>query len=523
MQIKENKLFLLNWIENLILFILVYLPLHTPIMQMLVYRLRFSFYTPLVKDFLILTLICFLLVFNFTQSKEEKGRKYFLNLFNTSNLLLIIFTFLSLISAFFNNSTILTYIINFRYELFSIVLLVQILLFTKLCNQTNNYLINSKFKHIQDKLTKKIFFVYSGYLLVLFFLQFFGYEYLLYILGYAQVNISDVTPLACHFVDSNIPVCSFTGFFSTSYHFAAFLIPYFALTIYYLTRKASFIFANYKTFNLTKINEYIPKLNTVWFANFIWVLLLVNISVNYLLRTNSRYVWFGIINILIATLFFYLLLKKRNILYGLSVNLFNYSVKYIMIICLILPFIISIFYFNQSQSFIQSLNIPNYITKPNTTKGYIEKIQNYNKIISKNPKVLLYGFGPCSSGVCSKEFYTPKENDELNKIANESKSNNFLITNHWFYQIILNNGLLFLLLYLTILLYRPIETLVKYLKLTFDNNSTFKSNESLIFNIYLSISLLTLIYGNLFHNLFESSLVFNFFALLHLFYKDEDN
>lgn len=499
-------------------------------MQFLVYKVGLSFYTPLVKDLLIGALTIILVYFNarFFSSNKVKliSRAFYFTIFLSFGLV-----FFSLISAFVNDVSLFVYFVGFRYELLNVLLLLQLIVFVKIINDQSDYILQSKLNLLQNSLLKIITVYYGILIVVWYFFQFLNYQYILHLLGYASSDSNQIVPNSCQFIDSTVPKCVYDGFFSSSNHFAAYLLPIFACFCYFLLRKIIYIRSRAVNSTSTSFNNLIPRIRSIWFRNFLYNLLIVNVSFNLIVKTGEKFAWLTIVNIVFVSIVCYLIFTQKEVRNRLDNLVKVFVLKYLTVCFIFVPIFLSLFYLPTVNEVFTSLNVPSYISKPTASKDYLDKSALYSKITVNSWQYVFYGYGFCSSGVCSKDFYTTGKESKLVTV-NKSIINNFnlletpLITKNWYWQIFLNNGIFYTLLYIVAVCWFPFEAFIKFVKLRLDNLGKIKflnsDTENKIFNILLSLSLIGILFGNLFSNLFESSVLFNLFALSMVLFKKSE-
>jgi hypothetical protein len=463
-------------ITYLLAFLAVILIFHNLLIQFLVFKLDLPQYIALYKEFLTLLII---ILMSFCISKKVYLERNLIK-FNTflPLILWLILLILMFISSVFNQTEIKWFILGFRLELWWLLFFVISFVYLKL------------FKINFQILNKSLFF---GFVLVSFInilILFFGHVNILSPLGFGsgntETNLKN-TPL-CSQIDFQVSGCRLDGGFSSPNHFAGYLLLILPVLIYNSFSKNSY----FKVFS-----------KFLLILNFVFVFL-----------SFARFSWLALV---VCILFAFLFFLKKLIDENLKVSNFikSYSQKVFSILGFLVIFgglLFAVVIVNLDPNWLIN-KVPVFLAKPSSSIEHYRQTQASLEILKDSNWQICCGFGPSSSGSNPRNYEYPDNPLVKNfgylafKWYLQPSPGGIVLPENWFLQIWLNQGFVYLIFYLMLLII-PVLSLFKAIFLATKNIS--------IWQIITSLAFFAIIFGNFFLHIFESQIISLYWTLIFI-------
>lgn len=352
----------------------------------------------------------------------------------------------------------------------------------------------AKSKPFDISILKKQFWIFRNIICIGFLITtaisfaslIFGQENILSNYGYAT-NTESVglvgNSLVCHTIDYNVPGCRLTGTLSHPIHYAAYLLLVLpVLIVGYISAKNGFSKFSFGLMTITNL---------------------------YLIfETYSRYALLSL-PLLICVLVIYS--QKEN----LSKLKLIFS-KVILVLCLILPLIISLVFVNTKTEDLPSF-LPKSITKPSSTIWHYRHFMAGIKTLEALGPKSITGVGMGQSGSAARTKYQDLQKNTIynvyGKIAYDWNltEESFLLVENWYLQAILNNGWIYGLIYILITLI----PLAGFCKFIFARKFSKENLTDMIFGV----GFFAVIVGNQLEHLWENQTVVMFWVLVYFYSK----
>jgi hypothetical protein len=446
--------------------VLALLPIQNILVQALIVNFNLPLYFALWKEALIFTIALLLLVEILRQPFKIKS-------------LWPIIAFLSLcllsfVSFYINQIPVRIFVLSFRAELFWVGFLATGI----------SYILSVKEFKIDTKLLLKGIYMGFGLISIVFLAVFiFGQINVLTALGFkdswGSFEQSLIYTPICHSIDGGLGGCRLSLGFASPNHLAGYLLLVLPLFLVQLLNKTQ-----YKWIRIV--------------SGFCALIALYAIFLTY-----SRFAWLGILIGLCISLFYFL--DKQ--FYGAKFRIF----KYLQYIAILAPLIGLFGLVNLDPTIFDNPNLPLAVIKPASSLEHYAKTRSSKEIIINNPNRWVLGYGPGQSGTIAKPQYanvleTPlvTENEDI-AIKNGLPIYDLPVPESWYIQVFLNGGILYLIIYLSIILY-PIKYLLRVIK---DKQFNWPI-------LIMGLSLNAILIGNLFLHIWESQVVAIYFVFLSL-------
>lgn len=483
-ELHQDKIyFVLNLVISTLLFLL---PFQTILVQFLINKVGLWSFLALWKEALIVLII---IIFIFDLSKEFFRKISIFNNLKIFKITLIYFASVLLVSAIslFNQIALRDYILGFRFELFWVGFLAITVDWVTLKKADLGIIFNQNFFLIPfyTGLIVSLMLSLTGVMLgVESFYTLLGY-------GYNSSSVDIVLAPTCHVIDytATIKTCRLVGGFSSPNHFSAYLLLITSFLIFQ-------IYKNHK--NLIK-----PLFN----------LCLLTLSLTLIYFSYSRYALVALVVWLMIFLGYFLYIK-----------VYKYSTVFRIIFAIIIAspvlFLISLVSFLNAE-YIQNLSGPVSIIKPSSTTQHYRQKNIAIEIITKNPKNFLIGYGLGQSGPTAQKSYGLDPNRPIIKenyaIADKYTTfrDEIAIPENWYFQVILNGGVIYFLLYVVIIT-QPLKGLFKQI-------ADLGKKEIQWDDIIFGLGFLGVFVGNLFLHVWENQAVSIYFVLVYIYYQLNQN
>lgn len=398
-------------------------------------------------------------------------------------ILIILITIFSFLSSFvFNKSVLKVFFYGFRFEAWWLWFFAVVATWWNTSKQHTNL---TNIKHFYKYLTISIFLGFSFVAVISSSTLIFGPNKILKPLGFGNTKQGLITTAPiCQVIDFGSDDCRLSGTFSTPNHFSGYLIlilPIFIITLSYKIK------ASIKTKKTLHENIYIS------FLSISIVLILVFIYTSY-----SRFALLG----LLAWFSFWFVSKFGKEFIGKKITIFTQSLT------ILIPLFIGIIGINLPVEVTQKL--PLGLGKPSSTIEHQRHTRASLDILKESPKLLVTGLGLGSSGPAAKSEYQnlATENNLYKNFSYISFRwyiipERITIPENWYLQLILNGGVIYFILNMTLILY----VFKNYLN---------KSNNK---NLHISLAFFTIILGNLLLHLWENQTIALYWTIIWIWYE----
>lgn len=455
-------------ISILLCVLVFFLPIQSLLGVFAVNRLGLPVTVLLWKEIIEVIVMAILL---FDIARKLKGASFRVIVDHIWPFLLTVFIIFIIITTSINKIPFLNIVYGFRFELFWVFFLSIFYSWFKLADlETLEYL--------KQKVVRCIYLGFIPVIFISYLTIILGQEKVLGFLGFGISNsklLADI-PIS-HVVDGGgwNNFLRLSGTFTTPNHFAGYLLLIFSFFLY-------------RTF----LERSRTKKLIFSFATFSIIL--------FIFLSFARFAWLALVAWMIILSAYYLV-KNRHLQ------------KLCYIIGLVLPLSIGIIAINLPEEFLQK-SVPSFIAKPSSTAFHARRTFATLEVLSTQPSTLLVGYGLGASGPTAKDQYTLITQNPLYKNNIDTalkyylKPEEIVIPENWFIQLILNGGLIYAILYSVVVLF----PLYKLLKNLFNSRVGIKT-----FEVYILLSLFSIVIGNLFLHLWENQTVAIFYSLLILF------
>lgn len=525
-----------SFIKYLLSILIILLPVQTPIGQFLVYNLKLSGILLLWKEVIVLLIFIIFLVYFYKlliSRKDLDGEKTIWKTFIKSDIAALIWPLLVFIglflwglftSIFINKLPFSIFLLGGRFELWWLGLLAVLCSLNNLMKRYDK----DNLKIIQLKLLSSFYIGFGILSIFTVFTLIFNQSSVLKFLGYSTLSNSEVSPQLCHSIDAGINVCRLSGGFSSPNHFAGYLLIFLPFVIFQLIDKLSILFSKRKDIlkEITTGAKIKEKLAVKWVNRLIYFTIILNFILFFLIKSNSRYSWFGIVAFLsfgILVIIYKRLFWTRNFKFKkIIIN----SLATLFIFLAVAPAFFIFFLTANSKESASSLNLPTFISKPSSSDFHTRRTQATLKILQSNGPQFFLGYGIGASGPVGKlSYYNIKDyplfkNNEYIAYQNGLVGEDLLIPENWYLQLILNGGIFYAIIYIILIGFIPAKNMTALLGDIFRKNDL-KNNQ--IYNGCLSIAIFSIMIGNLFLHIWESQSVSILFAILFFMYKETGN
>lgn len=340
-------------------------------------------------------------------------------------------------------------------------------------------------KHFYKYLTISIFLGFSFVAVISSSTLIFGQNKILKPLGFGNTKQGLVTTAPiCQVIDFGSEDCRLSGTFSTPNHFSGYLIlilPIFIITL------------SYKTKACIKTKKTLHENILISFLSISIFLILIFIYTSY-----SRFALLG----LLAWFLFWFVSKFSKKFIGKKITILTQSLT------ILIPLFIGIIGINLPVEVTQKL--PLGLGKPSSTIEHQRHTGASLDILKESPKILVTGLGLGSSGPAAKSEYQnlATENNLYKNFSYISFRwyiipERITIPENWYLQLILNGGIIYLILNMTLILY------------VFKNHLNKNTNK----NLHISLAFFTIILGNLLLHLWENQTIALYWTIIWIWYE----
>lgn len=429
-------------IKFLIGFQLAILPISNIINQILVSNFNLPSVFFLWKDIL-LVFFTFLSIFEIIKKKEIK----FINLFSLS--IVILLNILAIASTLINQVPLYVSILGYRFELFWITCLGIIFAWT-----------NSSDYNFKKSDFYKYFLIGFWLNVALNFFSFFQKDLINSLIANKNELNYTYALNTCHNIDLDNSFCRLSGNFNHPNHFASYLLLVIPV----------FLFFNRESIKIRLIN---------------YTSIITAIFMLYL--TDSKSNWIGFFILIVSLILFY------------TIKNFAIQTKLLLVISLICIFSSSIFLiFNNDVN-----NVPEFMQKSSSTYEHIILSKTALNIINKDlPRIIVTGYGLGETGTVAKEEYRYFNDSKFFKANENFFYENILpletagITENWYYQLILNGGIIYAILYVALLLFIFLYSknrllLLGFVPLFFVNSVLHTFESSIVVNLLVLLTIIS--------------------------------
>lgn len=307
----------------------------------------------------------------------------------------------------------------------------------------------------------------------------------------------------CHVIDYGSNDCRLSGTFSTPNHFAGYLLLIIPVLV------SVFLIAYNKLRLDLKNNRLTP--DSMWKYKEFWKPVFYGLAsilaVVFLFLTYSRFALLGVFTWLIIPV---VLAYKYKLI---SLNI----LKLFSGLVLAIPLLVAIIGINlPPDSVVQYL--PKALAKPSSTIEHYRHSMASIEVLRNNPEILKYGLGLGNSGPAAKPEYQnlPIENAlyiNFNRVTYNWYiiPERITIPENWYLQLVLNGGLIYALLYITLL-----GITIANLAGIFTLNTKDGISPRFIFSVWVSLAFLGIIMGNTFLHLWENQTISLYWTLLYV-------